>query len=597
MTLKKTAYEILTLLRDKIDRLCASMEARCLFPQRPRLHFSPAHTVCQCSRALVVFKTRKKRLVTLAIGQFEAVEIQKVCRDCGKHYRSAELRSLTPHRGQFGFDVIEHIGKALFVHCRDALAIQADLAAKNIAISTSEIGFLGKRFIVYLALAHRASQAELKRYMDAKGGYILHMDGTCEGGSPHLFSCIDAISNIVLGNRKMPTEDSQYIIPLLKHMKAAYGSPVALVHDMGKAILKAVASVFPGIPDYICHFHFLRDLGKDLFDFEYRTIRRYTRSYNIGKTLKRALKQLKATIDDDQQLTDSLNRYLTHAQVNRQRLDPRVAAYLVVAWIIEYDSASDGLGFPFDRPHLEFYRRIKTAYPELKLLQAQGVSALPTAELHRLLKDGSLNQLVPRMEEKIARFDELRDAMRIAAPDSHRGLNDEGDDDMKTIEARVKQFRHAEKIALLANSDVSYRKMVKQIDQYWDKLFADPIEVQTPTGNIVLQPQRTNNLLEQSFRFEKRLGRKRSGQRALDKTLTGMLADTPLVRNLDNPDYLQILLRGKKNLAERFADIDIQLVRQEEKENATRWKKYPNRMRELFKVPHLPEKIMKTALK
>ena len=39
---------------------------------------------------------------------------------------------------------------------------------------------------------------------------------------------------------------------------------------MGSAILRAVATVFPAVPDYICHFHFLRDLGKDLFDFEYR---------------------------------------------------------------------------------------------------------------------------------------------------------------------------------------------------------------------------------------------------------------------------------------------------------------------------------------
>jgi len=158
------------------------------------------------------------------------------------------------------------------VQCRNELEIQAELATRNIRLCTREIAFLGKRFIVYLALAHRESEAELKHYMDSKGGYILHIDGTCEGGSPHLFSCIDEISNIVLGNRKMPTEECQYIIPLLKSLKMAYGNPIALVHDMGSAILKAVALVFPGVADYICHFHFLRDLGKDLFDFEYRTI-------------------------------------------------------------------------------------------------------------------------------------------------------------------------------------------------------------------------------------------------------------------------------------------------------------------------------------
>ena len=35
-----------------------------------------------------------------------------------------------------------------------------------------------------------------------------------------------------------------------------------------------------------------------------------------------------------------------------------------------------------------------------------------------------------------------------------------------------------------------------------------------------------------------------------------MFADTPLVKNLDNPDYMRILLNGKKSLEEKFAEID-----------------------------------------
>ena len=101
--------------------------------------------------------------------------------------------------------------------------------------------------------------------------------------------------------------------------------------------------------------------------------------------------------------------------------------------------------------------------------------------------------------------------------------------------------------------------------------------------------------MEQSFRFLKRDGRKKSGQKALGRTLVGMLADTPLVRNLDNPAYMRILLNGKHSLAERFADVDIELVRREEQENNNRFRKYPKNMRRLFPVPHLPRKIMKAA--
>ena len=118
---------------------------------------------------------------------------------------------------------------------------------------------------------HRACQDALREHLCAKGGYILHLDATCEGDSPQLFSAMDELSRMVLGNRKMPSEDSRHMIPLLEELKAAYGVPLALVHDMGSAILKAAATVFPTVPSFVCHFHFLRDLGKDLFGFEYRT--------------------------------------------------------------------------------------------------------------------------------------------------------------------------------------------------------------------------------------------------------------------------------------------------------------------------------------
>ena len=263
-----------------MDSLCGRLAPRVLFSQRPRLHFCPPAGVCECGGATRVSKTRTKSVATLVIGQFEAIETQRHCPCCGAHDRCDELRSLTPHRGRFGFDVIEWVGRALFVEGRNERAVQAELAARNIPISTSEVGFLGKRFIVYLALAHRACQDALREHLCAKGGYILHLDATCEGDSPQLFSAMDELSRMVLGNRKMPSEDSRHMIPLLEELKAAYGVPLALVHDMGSAILKAAATVFPTVPSFVCHFHFLRDLGKDLFGNDYSIPHHY-----VGRTL------------------------------------------------------------------------------------------------------------------------------------------------------------------------------------------------------------------------------------------------------------------------------------------------------------------------
>jgi len=153
-----------------------------------------------------------------------------------------------------------------------------------------------------------------------------------------------------------------------------------------------------------CHFHFLRDLGKDLFDFEYRTIRRYTRSYNVQVKLKKIAKQLKQTINEDKLLSDSLELYLGHQTIqwSTEGFDPRLTAYLLISWVLEYSSASQGLGFPFDRPHLEFYLRLQEAYPLLKQLKQKGVEGIPLHIMSRTLSDAALKKLVQRIQEKIA---------------------------------------------------------------------------------------------------------------------------------------------------------------------------------------------------
>jgi hypothetical protein len=46
-----------------------------------------------------------------------------------------------------------------------------------------------------------------------------------------------------------------------------------------------------------------------------------------------------------------------------------------------------------------------------------------------------------------------------------------------------------------------------------------------------------------------------------------MLADTPLVKNLSNPEYVKVILNGHNTLEERFAEIDEKLVRQEMKKS------------------------------
>jgi hypothetical protein len=488
----------------------SGVSAGSLFPQKPTLPFYPENESCtHCESQLHVQKTWEKTIVTMDIGAFQAKEIVLECPYDKTIFTSSQLRALVPAHSTYGFDVIVHIGMGLFVHCRNEWEIMKDLAARNIFISEREIGYLGKKFVVYLALAHRESREQLVRSMAKRGGYILHVDGTCEGDSPHLFCGLDGISEIVLDNIKIPSERKELLIPFFQRIKKQYGDPVALVHDMGIGILMAVEEVFRGLPDFICHFHFLRDLGKDLLLQDYQSIIKQLRTHNVRSLLRQKARYLEKKIMQDADVIADFKASLDDGTLKTASVMrmPALATYTLIHWAFESPDESRGYGFPFDRPHLEVYRKLKKVHRLLRnimdiRLRDKAKDNRPFVQVHRLiedvLSDKELNKSAASIEEKAKVFDKLREALRIALPEGKNGLNDDGGEtDIKTIEKNVSDFK--DWLVSDEKQKKTYTKMIKQMDKYWEKLFADPLLVNTPEGQIVITPQRTNNILERFF--------------------------------------------------------------------------------------------------
>ena len=535
------------------------------------------------------------------IGAFEAREIVLQCPNDQAIFCSSQLRSLAPYKCTYGFDVIEYIGKELFVHCRNEREIRKALGSRNIFVSEREIGYLGKKFVVYLALAHAESREKLVQSMKKRGGYILHVDGTCEGDSPHLFCGMDGISELVLDNIKIPSEKKELLIPFFQRIGIHYDDPVALVHDMGIGILRAIEQVFPGIPDFICHFHFLRDVGKDLLLDDYQTIIQGLRKYKVRALLRQKARYLGKKIGQDAEGISDLKAVLEKAELQTSSLEriPALATYTLIHWIFESPHLSRGYGFPFDRPHLEFYRRLKSVHNLLQSisgihLRNKAKDNRPFIQINKLLEevlvDRELNNAVTGIAKKAQVFDKLRQALRIAMPEGRSGLNDNGDEtDIKTIEDQVSKFK--EWLMGDESRKTTYLKMIEQMDKYWEKLFADPLIVNTSEGPVTIAPQRTNNILERFFRGVKRRGRKKSGTASLNKTLKTILADTPLVRNLEKEEYQKIILNGCSSLAERFSQIDDKIVRDQLKQAEDNCEKIPPEVKKIIKQTDLPQKI------
>jgi hypothetical protein len=212
--------------------------------------------------------------------------------------------------------------------------------------------------------------------------------------------------------------------------------------------------------------------------------------------------------------------------------------------------------------------------------------------LKKVSADEGLQKMLTTIDLKIEVFDQLRSAMRVAEAGGAAGLNSGSRPAaMGPIQKAVEQFRQRLTSRADYDSTAHWKAVVKQIDKYRDKLFADPIVVPTRNGTLLIQPQRTNNLMERFFRDWRRGARRRSGHNSISRFLQSMLADTPLVRILQNPRYLEILLDGQATLEERFAQIDVETVRTELQVAQISAEKVPSKIRHLIAVPTFPEAI------
>ena len=258
----------------------------------------------------------------------------------------------------------------------------------------------------------------------------------------------------------------------------------------------------------------------------------------------------------------------------------------------------------FDRPLLDFAQRlldIHSSLPELldlflnrnETYDKKAIRKL-AVEVSHIGTDSALCLAVEELRWRSTVFDRLREAMRIAPVNGNKGLNDDGTAaTMSTIRQGVRKFRSDLDTNPKLIDDPLCIKMGEQIDKYGDKLFSDPITMNSSNGPITIYPQRTNNILERFFREARHAHRRKTGNDSMSCTLQAMLANTPLVKNLDNSAYMEILLDGKADLEELFAQLSsVSLLSDETLQTDT------NRIlpgfRSLMKLPTLPQQVIRS---
>jgi hypothetical protein len=548
-------------------------------------------------------KTKVREVRTMHIGPFQVHETVRVCplKECKKKYRYTGLDTFLPQGSNFGYDVIAYVGEALWGKSHTPLQIRMDLKQyNNLTISESEITLLAEKFVHYVVEAQRDKQTEIKKFLHRGGGFFMYFDAMHPGdGAAHLMCAIaEEISekvSIVLGSVKLPTESTETVAAFLRDLKEKYGAPLAGICDMLASNLAAFQEVFPGVLLLICHFHFLRSIGKKFLEYENTKLQGVLKQYDITKRLKEFVSKCKTSIEMNPRLADYMKYNEKQYQSSFQTMPEIIKAYCKALWILAYEQELNGYGYPFDRSELVYLQRIKKTYDSLKAypLDSKELSELKFL-LASILEDPDLCKHMAALEKKVQDFDHLRAIMKIAPIYGVKGLNDDGEEcDMTLMEDQLKIFIESDEIK--NNFDKSYRKMIKQILKYWKMLFSKPVEVRLPSGETSFTyPQRTSNNMERMFREFQRSEYKRTGMSTLGRTARAMIAETPMMKNLQCPEFVSIILNGQPTLAARFAQLDIKCI-QERIRRSQNEEKLPTGLKKILRNSDFHKIFMKTS--
>jgi hypothetical protein len=562
-------------MRDQMVRSAAvSLTPPTRLPRHYLLEMASGRTVCEaCQVPLRRQRTSISYPVGLLLGEPRVRSIQKQCPVCRRIYRSEEYSELVPAHGNYAFDLIVEVGLGRFLRHRQNREIQQELdKGWGLHLSCSTISELAQSFLDYLAATHQAHVRELREFLHKDGGYVLHVDGTCEAGT-------DIIFNVVAGNRgwtlagcKMATEDTAQIQGLLRRCVEWFGSPLALVRDLSPQIEAAHQQVMPDVPDLICHYHFLENVGAKLCEKHHVRLAGCLRRLKIRPTLGSLRHDLVRHAKQKGSFTPAQIEQLLAAPEQTTNLDPAqrrwALAYLLLSWLEDYGADLQGEFFPFDLPSLALFRRFRTMHGWLGESMAATDSpsqAFPTLETIRrhlasVVEDKELVTVAERLEKAASLFNELRDVLRLSSDGHHPLLHQrpvpDGPVQARQREEQLQEWMHhlnqRQALEIDADRATDLAIVLDYLKKYHRKLVGHVIFLNGSPQPFVVQ--RTNNPSEHRFGKKKQALRRKLGTKNLSRYVQAMRPEEFLADNLCDPDYLKIVCNGSvENLASSFA--------------------------------------------
>jgi hypothetical protein len=211
------------------------------------------------------------------------------CPACLRPYRpEAEGRFALPHH-EFGLDIIALVGALRYAEHKSVPEIHRHLQGRGLAVSQRSVSNLLDRYDELLAVA-LTDDARLNRLLAEQGRVILAIDGLQpDVGHEVLWVLRDCLSGEILLARSLLSARQQDLAELLVEVRDALTVPIAAVVSDGQhSIRKAVAKALPEVAHQLCHFHYLREAARPIYEADRNAKKRLKKEVRGVRKIERA---------------------------------------------------------------------------------------------------------------------------------------------------------------------------------------------------------------------------------------------------------------------------------------------------------------------
>src|SRR6516162_7332536 len=264
---------------------------------RPTLFkdLSPQRVNCPtCGHRMWLDYTNHRTLITLA----GCTRLNLAIRRCHSRECPCYLRPYRPEgegrfalpKHEFGLDVIASIGALRYAEHRSVPEIHQALLARDVGASERTVTNLLDRYDELLAVA-LSDDRRLKQLLAEQGRVLLALDGLQpDVGHEVLWVLRDCLSGEVLLAKSLLSARQQDLAQLIGQVRDGLTVPiVGVVSDGQHSIRKAVAQALPGVPHQLCHFHYLREAARPLYEADRHAKKELKKRIRGVRPLERSL--------------------------------------------------------------------------------------------------------------------------------------------------------------------------------------------------------------------------------------------------------------------------------------------------------------------